>query len=348
MHRRDLLAIAGATTISGIATVYGGVQRNREWQKGINSSTVTSDEQNATTTNSDTGNSTVGDSEGLLVFTYDDSPIEDYTLTYEIHQEYDVPGCIAACPGLMQDFDAFLTPAQLHEMYEDGWDVLAHTYDHRVLGRIPLIESADEGDDKIYVEAHRHGAIEEDPLVVFDAEHSVSTSVAGRGSDEIGEYIELVDPVDEPIDASGYVRHPEAFMRDILTKTDTQLESWGIDVAGFVYTYGRYHGIVEDLVRDHYDAVPNHRYGGGHNDVGALDPTAMQRMYIETDKATTGEIDHFMAAAADKHVLSIVAGHSQFETFTEDRLRYTLETALEYDLEIVTIDEALTSLNNRD
>ncbi|MFU8868617.1 MAG: polysaccharide deacetylase, partial [Natronococcus sp.] len=55
----------------------------------------------------------IADAEGMVVFTYDDSPIEDYTLTYEVHREYDVPGCVAACPGLMEEGDASLEPGQL-------------------------------------------------------------------------------------------------------------------------------------------------------------------------------------------------------------------------------------------
>jgi hypothetical protein len=54
-----------------------------------------------------------------------------------------------------------------------------------------------------------------------------------------------------------------------------------------------------------------------------------------------------METAADEDVLSIVGAHSQFETTTEERLRYTIEAALENDLAIVTIDEALDELDLR-
>ena len=264
-----------------------------------------------------------------------------------MHQEYDVPGCIAACPGLMEESDAFLEPGQLREMYRDGWDVLSHTYRHRVLGRVPLTDAAGTGDERLYVDTHRHGAIEGDPLVVFDGETTASVAVAGKGSDSHGEYLKLAEPLDSAIDAAGYVRHPTSFLRDILAKTDSRLDSWGIDVTGFVYTYGRYHGAIEELVRGRYDAVANHRYGGGHNELEGLDPSTMRRMYIETDKATENEIDAFMdTAASDDGVLSIVGGHSQFETLTEERLRYTIEAALERDLAVVTLTDALAALES--
>lgn len=290
------------------------------------------------------GSGRTKDGAGMVIFTYDDTPTEDYTFTYEIHQEYGVPGCLAACPGPIQEADRTLKPAQLREMHEAGWSVMSHTYYHRALGRIRLTEPAHEGDERLYVEAHRHGKIEGDPLVIFDEETTTSATVSGRGRDSIGAYVALKRPLSDSIGSAGYVRYPEAFMQEILERTDEQLASWGIDVTGFVYPYDRYHGAVEALVRDHYAAVANHRYGGGHNSLDGFDPTTMQRMYIETDKATETGIDEFMKTAANDHVLSIVGGHSQFETLTEDRLRYTIECALKHDLEIVTIDEALVTL----
>ncbi|NKE36577.1 polysaccharide deacetylase family protein [Natronococcus sp. JC468] len=284
----------------------------------------------------------------MVVFTYDDSPLEDYTLTYEVHREYGVPGCTAACPGYMEERDTSLDPGQLREMQDDGWGVLSHTYRHRALGHIELTEPAREGDDRLYVQANRHGAIADDPLVVFDEGTETTATVAGRGSDSVGQYVELAEPIAETVGQSGYVRYPGSFMREILEKTDARLESWGLEVTGFVYPYGRYDGLAEEIVRDHYDAVANHRYGGGHNDLEGLDPTAMRRMYVETDKATEDDVDAFMRTAADEEVLAIVGGHSQYDTLTEDRIRYTIEAALERDLAIVTMGEALTVLEHLD
>ncbi|WP_449289512.1 polysaccharide deacetylase family protein [Natronococcus jeotgali] len=229
-------------------------------------------------------------------------------------------------------------------MQDDGWGVLSHTYRHRALGHIGLTEPAREGDARLYVEANRHGAVEGDPLVIFDEETETTATAVGRGSDSSGEYVELEAPLAETVGSSGYVRYPESLMREVLERTDDRLESWGLDVTGFVYPYGRYDGLAEDVVRERYPAVANHRYGGGHNELAGLDPTAMRRMYVETDKASENEIDAFMRTAADESVLAIVGAHTQYDTLTEERLRYTVEAALEHDLAIVTIEEALARL----
>ncbi|MDG5758033.1 polysaccharide deacetylase family protein [Natronococcus sp. A-GB1] len=354
MRRRNLLAVAGVTAAGGAATAYGVSQRDTDEDgdsdDGRNESDGDGDgesaDEEADDERADDLEERLEGSEGMLVFTYDDSPIEDYTFTYQVHQEYEVPGCLAVCPGLMeQDSDAYLEPDQLVEIYEAGWTVMSHTYEHRALGHTPLTEAADEGDDRVSVEWGRHGEFESDPLVVFDDDGAYNTtSVAGGGTDSTDAYVDLEEPLTETVSADGYLRHPEEFIQDILDRTDDRLAEWGIDVTGFVYTYDRYHGVVEEIVRDQYDAVANHRYGGGHNEIDDLDPTTMQRMYIETDKTSEEEIDEFMQTAADERVLSIVGAHSQFETFTEERLEYTIEAALENDLAIVTLDEALAEL----
>ncbi len=359
MDRRTFLSgIACGGALGGYALARDGQEKSGETResgetrarRGERTGDSNVDETNEGPTGDEDDESVrdrVADAEGMLVFTYDDSPVEDYTLTYDVHREYDVPGCVAACPGLMEEGDAYLEPDQLREMQADGWDVMSHTYHHRSLGRIELTEPARAGDDRLYVEANRHGAIEDDPLVIFDDESETTATVASRGSDSVGEYVDLAEPLAEPVDPSGYVRYPEAFIEALLERTDDRLESWGLDVTGFVYTYGRYHGVAEDLVRDHHDAVANHRYGGGHNDLEGLDPTTMRRMYVETDKAGEDDVDAFMRTAADEDVLAIVGGHSQFDTLTEDRIRYTIEAALENDLEIVTMAEALAVLDAR-
>ncbi|AGB38825.1 polysaccharide deacetylase family protein [Natronococcus occultus] len=351
MNRRKFLAVTGVAAAGVGGAGVAGVTRR---ESTTDRDTEPASRQDRSAEQSHAGGATetepslesrVADAAGLLVFTYDDSPVEDYTLTYRIHQEYDVPGCIAACPGLMETSAAHLSPAQLTELAAAGWGVLSHTADHRVLGEIPLTAAAADGDERLAVDWNRHGDFEGDPLVVSDEDREVPTTVAGADSDAAGQYIELAEPLDGPISDAGTVRHPAEFMQTVLERTDAQLEAWGLDVTGFVYPYTRYHGVVEDVVREQYDAVANHRYGGGHNALAELDPTTMQRRYIETDKATEAELDAFMETAADEAVLAIVGGHSQFETLTADRIRYTIETALEHDLAIVTLAEALEALD---
>lgn len=287
----------------------------------------------------------------MVVFAYDDATIEDYTTTYPVHERYDVPACIAACPDLVQSSEDFLDPNHVGELHDAGWEVMSHTNRHRSVGRILLESDAEVGHDRIYVQANRHGDHVGDPLVLFDGERTVEATVAGKGSDDEGQYIRLEEPIDQPLDAtnSAYVRYTESFLRTILADSKRRIEDWGVDVTGFVYPYGRTDGLAESLVPEYYDAVPNYRTGvGGLNPIDDLEPTRLHRRYIETDRSTPEEIEEFMATVASEDVLGIVGGHSEYDTLPAERIEFTIETALDHDLRIVTLQDALTELGYLD
>ncbi|MDJ1430684.1 polysaccharide deacetylase family protein [Halostagnicola sp. A-GB9-2] len=285
--------------------------------------------------------------EGMVVFTYDDSPLEDYTETFPVHQEYDVPGCIAVCPGLMDSSTAYMDSDHVVKMNNAGWEVMSHTLKHRALGHIPLTKDCDPANNRIYVDTNRHGRYVDDPIaLVTDGEELVTGVVSDSGTNEKGDYIDLKSKVGKIIESDdSYVRYTEEFTRKILSKSKSRINEWGIPATGFVYPYGRYDGLVERIVPEYYESVPNHRTGrGGHNPINELVPTEMIRQYIETDMATDEEIHEFMETVASRDVLGITGGHSQYDTLPADRVEFAIQSALDHNLEIVTVQEALDTL----
>ncbi|WP_408956790.1 polysaccharide deacetylase family protein [Natrinema sp. 74] len=287
---------------------------------------------------------TAAEYEGMVVFTYDDGPIEDYTETFQVHQEHDAPACSAVCPGLMEDSDDFLDPKHVTEMDEFGWEFMSHTLKHRSLGHIYVERDLTEGDDRLYVDHHRHGRYSGDPVVIFDDQRKVTATTSGRGTDDYGQYIELENPVEKSINATnGLVRHTEEFIRHILEESKSRIEEWSAPVTGFVYPFGRSDGIASDLVPEYYDSVPNFQSRNGLNPIDGLEPTRIVRKYIETDKTSLDEIDQFMAAV-ERNALGVVGGHSQYDALPPDWIDRTLELAAEHDLRVVTMQEALSEL----
>ncbi|WP_229380095.1 polysaccharide deacetylase family protein [Haloterrigena salifodinae] len=343
MNRRNALA-AGTATILGLAGYFhptGSSNGDDDPEQDSSPEREPRDERNAPERTGDAG---------MVVFTYDDSKIEDYTMTYPVHERYDVPACIGACPDLVQS-SGDLNPHHVGELHDAGWEVMSHTNRHRSVGRIRLESDAEAGHDRIYVETNRHGDHVGDPIVLFDGERTVEATVAGKGSDDKGQYIRLEEPIDQPLDATNpaYVRYTESFLRTILADSKRRIEDWGIDVTGFVYPYGRTDGLVESLIPEYYDAVPNYRTGvGGLNPIDDLEPMQLHRRYIETDRSTPEEIETFMATVASEDVLGIVGGHSEYDTLPAERIEFTIETALDHDLRIVTLQDALTELGYLD
>jgi hypothetical protein len=279
---------------------------------------------------------------GYLSIVYDDSPAEDYEM-FQVHQEYDAPGCIAACPGLMGSSDDWLTDEQLEETYDAGWEVMSHTLEHRALGEIPLVEDVEDGDTVIYPESNLLGRFEGDPLLVFDDESEVEATVADDGEDDQGPYIELEEPIDESFDAEeARVRYTDEFTERILADSQEQLE--GIvgegQVTGFVYTYERADGLVGELVPEYYEATPRADMVG-LNPEHDPEPYDLSRRYMETDHMTEEEIEEFLDTVASEPDYGILAGHSQFDTMTTERIDFVLQEAEARDIEVVTVQEAL-------
>lgn len=282
---------------------------------------------------------------GYLVFVYDDSPAEDYHQTFHAHEEYDAPGCVAACPGLMDTTEDWLYSGQLEQMYDAGWEVMSHTLEHRALGEVPIVEDVEADDTEIYVDSNVHGRYEGDPLVVFDDDGSeAEATVIGQGEDDDGQYLELEEPLGESFTA-GYetrVRYTDEFTDDVLAESQAQLEEIAGEgeVTGYVHTYERDDGLVGELVPEYYDAVPQDD-GVGLNPEHEPDPLDLSRRYFEEDAMDEAEIADFLDTIANEPDFGILSGHSHYDTLPPERVELAIEMAQERDIEIVTLQEAL-------
>ncbi len=281
---------------------------------------------------------------GYLVFVYDDSPAEDYHQTFHAHEEYDAPGCVAACPGLMDTTEDWLYSGQLEQMYDAGWEVMSHTLEHRALGEVPIVEDVAADDAEIYVDSNVHGRYEGDPLVVFDDESEAEATVVGQGEDADGQYLELEEPLGESFTA-GYetrVRYTDEFTEEVLAESRTQLEEIAGEgeVTGYVHTYERDDGLVGELVSEYYEAVPQDD-GVGLNPEHEPDPLDLSRRYFEEDAMDEAEIADFLDTVANEPDFGILSGHSHYETLPPERVELAIEMAQERDIEIVTLQEAL-------
>ncbi|WP_331235593.1 polysaccharide deacetylase family protein [Natronorarus salvus] len=308
------------------------------------------------------------DYDGLLVFVYDDSPAEDYSKTYRVHREYDVPGCVAALPGLMEGGTSdWLLPGHMQAMHQDGWEFMSHTLIHRDLGEVPVLESVEAGETEIPVRSNLAGRFEGDPIVFIDGDNEVEATVAGRrdggGEDEEDDgyddledeeeadetrYLILEEGLEEDISSDAVVRYTDEFTEQILSESQEMLEGWLEDqggvVNGYVHTYDRTEG-VQNFVPQFYDSNPNARPGrGGLNPEHEPDPLSLHRAYFETDYMEDDELLDFLDSVAGEPDFGILAGHSHFSTLPEERIQFAIEAALERNIKIVTMQEAMHRL----
>lgn len=286
------------------------------------------------------------DPSGYLVFTYDDGTVEDYELTFRVHQEYNVPGCVAASSGLIGSLNTYLDPDQLKEMSDAGWEVMSHAIKHRAIGEIPITADVEAGDTEISVDSNRHGRYPGDSLALFDADgEGTEATVVGRGGRGDDPYLELKEPIDVAIPAGpdSRVRYTDEFTHEILAESKAQLEEIiGTDqVTGFVYPYERHDGLAAEIVPEYYDTTPRAFTGNGLNPIHGSDPFSISRQYYEETEMDETDIAGFLDQIVSDPVFGILASHSQYDTLTEERIATTIEMAQERNIEIVTLQEAL-------
>jgi hypothetical protein len=281
---------------------------------------------------------------GYLSIIYDDSPIEDFEM-FQVHEEYGAPGCAAACPGLMDSSGDWLSTGHLQEMYDAGWEVMSHTIDHRALGEVPIAEDIQEGDRQIYADTNLQGRFEGDPLMIFDEDgNEAEATVVGNGDDDTGQYIELEESISESFTAADttVVRYTDEFTEEIVADSQAQLEEMVGEgqVTNWIYTYERADGLVGELVPEYYDATPRED-GVGLNPEHDPDPYELSRRYMETDHIDEADIEQFLDTVANEPDYGVLAGHSQFDTMTTERIDFVLDQAQQRDIEVITVQEAL-------
>ncbi|MCO8254749.1 polysaccharide deacetylase family protein [Haladaptatus sp. AB618] len=279
---------------------------------------------------------------GRVVFIYDDSPEEDYTETFPVHQDEGVPGCIAAVSDRI-GHSSWLSPKQLREMEGDGWEIMSHSVRHRALGAIAVTQDIEPGDTKVYVESNFHSRVPGDEIVVENDNRSATFTVADGGEDSSGEYLVSEKPLRTGFTAVDGVteRYTDERIRRSLADSKRTLEGFGVDISAIVLPFGRTQGRVQELIPEYYDVLANQHHGG-FNPRKSLDPYHLGRTVFRGDDLSASEIGDFLDRVRKESALGIFVGHSREETLTPARVRETIRMSKDRNLEITTLRDALT------
>ncbi|MFC6725518.1 polysaccharide deacetylase family protein, partial [Halobium palmae] len=326
LGRRNFLAATGGAAVVGGSGVVGGMQAE-------------------------------GGSNGMLVFTYDDGPNQDYTKAYrEAHGPEGVP----ACTGLVTkrlNYEWSLNPDQIRELVDDGgWEMMSHSRDHLALGVRDLVRDARAGDTRIYVDwRFTVGSIEKF-VEVTDGTNVEEHRVAGAGDDDVGEYIDLAEPLehDYAVADGAIQRQPAWRMREqTLGSIEDVRSEMGIELEHMIMPYGHYSAYTQRFTEEYFTSVAN---TGSHadweirglNPVDRIELPNLSRRYFREDVMTESEIRRWLDELVERDVLGILGGHTSYETLPAERIRWTIQEAKARDVEIVTLTDALTRLGFMD
>ncbi|WP_458189533.1 polysaccharide deacetylase family protein [Haladaptatus sp. NG-WS-4] len=298
---------------------------------------------------------TAVETNGKLVFTYDDGPIEDFTHTFQkAHRKEGVPGC-SAVPSSSVGNSGKLSASQLRTLADEGWEIMSHSIRHRALGDIEITRDVDPDDQKLYVKTNHHGKIPGDTLVVSDGSRSTTVTVAGKDSDGRGEFVRLESPVGQAFTASDDVteRYTDDILRTALSGSKKQLEEYGVTVTNIVMPYGGYGNRTRELAGEYYTAVANGGLAiGGRAQIHRADEIQLphlSRAMFRRGEMTKRELGTFLDEVASADTLGILGGHSWWqERLPPERIRMAIQMAKDRNIDIVTLSDALADLGVAD
>lgn len=287
---------------------------------------------------------------GAVVFVYDDGPMEDYTQALPAHQAFDAP----ATTGIVSEWigrenfqnNGCMDVEQLEELVDAGWEIASHTTEHTAVGTLPLAEDANPSDARIYPEEIRHGYHRGKTLEITDGERTIHRAVADYGSDGVGRYIDLEEPVGEPCAAGDtIVRYPEEQVDEAMGKSKRDLEALGFEIETFLAPYDNFDDYSRGFATEYYAGIANADHGSRINDPDGFDPFHTKRDYFieftspERVKADLDEI-------ADRSALGVIGAHTFKDEVSEEAIYETLEWVDKRGIEVLTLRDAIARYTN--
>ncbi len=295
-------------------------------------------------------------SDGTLALTFDDGYAADHDQLSPVLRERDVPASLAIVPDWLGD-DGHLTVAQLRELADDGWEVMAHGRDHRYLQAHALAADASAGEDRLLLDSAHvfaegdHGVYPGDAFELTDGDRAEEVVLAekgraeGDGEDATGAtdapFVRVEEPLDADFDADETVLRPtEAQLRDEILGSKADLEELGFAPTTFTLPYDAGDARAWRVVAEGFDALADAAVRSLPNppDPSPLD---LQRYYLETDKMRMAEVETCLDAVSERGGVGILAGHSAWDTVPPERVAAVVDAARERGIEVTTIRDAV-------
>lgn len=298
----------------------------------------------------------------MLVMTYDDNPVTDYTLAFPVHQAHNVPGEIATISGFLLDEvpaahpQPSMTIEQLEEMYEFGFEVSTHTYSHLNLGAVGLTSNVLVGDKHWYV-GNQHTFNRRFPYWArvyhrLGDRNYEEIKIIGEGNDGERNYLISESPAkfNHTELGSTVFSLTDAELYKEIVYSNQQLNKLGFNSNSIAYPYNS-NSIYSRAIAQKY--LTSGRAGNANKSGIYMDstndyiPTFALKSYAEITTWTHSEIDTLLQEVKDNNALATVFEHTWRKNFSPDGLDYIFTKCKELGIKVVTRTEALKHHGNR-
>jgi peptidoglycan/xylan/chitin deacetylase (PgdA/CDA1 family) len=286
---------------------------------------------------------------GHLLLVFDDGSASDREMVHPALADLDASATFAVVPERLGR-EGHLDPGDLAALADAGHEVLAHGRRHRYCQAHRLAGDVAPGDDRLrvtggHVFPDRPGGVHAgDEMELVDALRRVPVTVGDTAPGDDTVHVDLASAVGHGFDAVETVLRPtDATLRDEVVGARDALREHGVDPSGFVFPYDAADPRAWRLAASEYAVVPNAAVRSLPNPPGT-DPTNLRRWYLETDHLSPPELADYLDAVSETGGLGILAGHSDWDTVTPERVRRVVGAARERDVAVTTASDWLATV----
>jgi len=307
---------------------------------------------------------------GYLIVSYDDGFTTDYTKAFPIHKKWNVPAETCIISSWVGKHE-FLDAGQLHEMQNNGWEIVSHTKNHSILVGEPLIKSALCGDKYIYIDNTSRFFLNTKCVI---AKGKLKEAIMILDTLKDGTILELYEGLKNNYLASGikmvlykYLRYftrkigiYEKINNDIIDKvlnipvikinseqaieeisgSKKELQDYGFRINNFSCPHNVFDLRFSDILASHYRTV---RVQGNR-----LNKIRKKRLpfLIHSYDFNGHKTDHFTRIfnLMNSNNLCVINAHTYNNDFSEERIDNLVRMAKAHKVEIMTRVKLLTNI----
>lgn len=297
----------------------------------------------------------------MLVISYDDGPLQDYTVAFPIHKQYGVPGELSITSGAITGeynpftFGAVMSIEQIREMRDWGFEIAGHGQSHMRLGSGSVASPASSGSTEIYPSVDPSTQQQNFPYKVYlwNRNSGVEETVTITGLTADGKGYTLETPLENgfPVNYTFYSMHEETLDKEIKGCFDDLLEM-GIPATHYSYPYNDSSFYSRRVIKKYFNSA---RQGflstlATNNIILPNNSGTPINMYNITSHAqlagkTTTYIDGLLDDLVATNGFAMTFEHT-WATFYPERLEYIFQQCELKGVEVTTRSKALERFGN--
>ena len=292
----------------------------------------------------------------MLVITLDDGSALEYTLSKPLFDSLNVKPTMYI--NTSPSFTSRLTPAQLKEMYAQGWEIASHTRNHVFLAEIAAPAGFTVGATQIEIwttPTYKYIDIFADVttnIYISDGSGSTQSETVDVTAVSAITNVKLTLTLATPLKNSyttPVVRYSDKFIEDQYTQPIDYLNSLNIPCSHLAYPYGAMSPAATELAAKYYASA---RGAFPINDgttfsnggiVRGTENALMQYNILcgDLSNASTSYIDTLLNQTVTEEGFAVLLGHGDVFDSWNTQFIYAVNKARELGIEIVTMGEAL-------